>query len=91
MTDARLKHYGFALCRCQRWNVPVWPVATFRCNAAPTETRSFALPSFDAYFAPIEQGGGSPGQAFVPSLTQPAVPCARKYGVIFAIPADQSR
>jgi hypothetical protein len=53
------------LCRCQRSNVPVWPVATFRCNAAPTETRSFALPSFDAYFAPIEQGGGSPGQAFV--------------------------
>ena len=26
-----------------------------------------------------------------PSLTQPAVPCARKYGVIFAILADQSR
>ncbi|MBR0719883.1 hypothetical protein [Bradyrhizobium liaoningense] len=30
-----------------------------------TETRIFTLPSFDAYFEPFEQGGGSPGQAFI--------------------------
>ena len=30
-----------------------------------TETHRFTLPSFDAYFEPFEQGGGSPGQAFV--------------------------
>jgi hypothetical protein len=36
-----------------------------------TETHRFALPSFDAYFEPIEQGAGSSGQAFV-SLSEEA-------------------
>lgn len=34
---------------------------------------------------------GHPDRHSFPSLTQPAVPCARKYGGIFAILADQSR
>src|SRR5258707_4593465 len=39
--------------------------ANFRDVEITTETRVFALPSFDVYFAPIEQGAGSSGQAFV--------------------------
>jgi ubiquinone/menaquinone biosynthesis C-methylase UbiE len=30
-----------------------------------TEIHRFALPSFDAYFEPIERGGGSSGQAYI--------------------------
>jgi ubiquinone/menaquinone biosynthesis C-methylase UbiE len=30
-----------------------------------TETRRLAFPSFDAYFEPVEQGGGSTGEAYV--------------------------
>src|SRR4030095_10287694 len=43
----------------------LFEAANFRDVEITTETHSFALPSFDAYFAPIEQGAGSPGQAFV--------------------------
>ena len=43
----------------------LFEAANFRDVEISTETHSFALPSFDAYFAPIEQGAGSPGQAFV--------------------------
>jgi len=43
----------------------LFEAANFRDVEITTETRSFALPSFDAYFAPIEQGGGHSGQAFV--------------------------
>ena len=39
--------------------------ANFRDVQITTQTRTFKLPSFDAYFAPIERGAGSPGQAFV--------------------------
>jgi hypothetical protein len=40
-----------------------------------TERHCFVLPSFDAYFEPIEQGAGSPGQAYVslPEETRRAV------------------
>jgi ubiquinone/menaquinone biosynthesis C-methylase UbiE len=37
----------------------------FRDVEITTETHRFALPSFDAYFEPFEQGAGSPGQAFI--------------------------
>ena len=30
-----------------------------------TEAHRFVIPSFDAYFAPYEQGAGSLGQAFI--------------------------
>jgi hypothetical protein len=30
-----------------------------------TEAHVFVFPSFDAYFEPFEQGGGSSGQAYV--------------------------
>jgi len=36
-----------------------------------TEAHRFVLPSFNAYFDPVEQGAGSPGQAFV-SLSEDA-------------------
>lgn len=39
--------------------------ANFRDVEVTTETRTFSLPSFDTYFEPIEQGAGSPGQAFI--------------------------
>jgi ubiquinone/menaquinone biosynthesis C-methylase UbiE len=39
--------------------------ANFRDVEITTESRTFKLPSFDTYFAPIEQGAGSPGQAFI--------------------------
>ncbi|VIO77752.1 class I SAM-dependent methyltransferase [Bradyrhizobium ivorense] len=49
--------------------------ANFRDVQITTETRTFKLPSFDTYFAPIEQGAGSPGQAFVslPEFSRDAV------------------
>jgi ubiquinone/menaquinone biosynthesis C-methylase UbiE len=43
----------------------LFEAANFRDVQITTQTRTFRLPSFDAYFAPIEQGAGSPGQAFV--------------------------
>ena len=43
----------------------LFEAANFRDVEITTETQRFTLPSFDAYFAPIEQGAGSPGQAFV--------------------------
>ena len=39
--------------------------AGFRDVEITTETHRFVLPSFATYFEPIEQGAGSPGQAFV--------------------------
>jgi len=43
----------------------LFEAADFRDVEITTEIHRFALPSFDAYFGPIEQGAGSPGQAFV--------------------------
>lgn len=37
----------------------------FRDVEVTTEVHHFEWPSFDAYFAPYEQGAGSPGQAYV--------------------------
>jgi ubiquinone/menaquinone biosynthesis C-methylase UbiE len=37
----------------------------FRDVETTTEVHRFVLPSFDTYFAPFEQGGGSSGQAYV--------------------------
>jgi ubiquinone/menaquinone biosynthesis C-methylase UbiE len=39
--------------------------AGFRDVETTTEAHRFVLPSFEAYFAPFEQGGGSSGQAYV--------------------------
>jgi SAM-dependent methyltransferase len=39
--------------------------AGFREVETTTEAHRFTLPSFDAYFAPFEGGGGSSGQAFI--------------------------
>jgi hypothetical protein len=39
--------------------------AGFRDVETTTETRGFVLPSFDDYFRPFEQGGGSSGQAYL--------------------------
>jgi ubiquinone/menaquinone biosynthesis C-methylase UbiE len=39
--------------------------AGFQDVEMTTEAHSFALPSFEAYFEPFEQGGGSSGQAYV--------------------------
>jgi hypothetical protein len=39
--------------------------ADFRDVEIATEAHRFVMPSFDAYFAPYEQGAGSPGQAFI--------------------------
>jgi hypothetical protein len=39
--------------------------AGFRSVEVTTVTHRFVLPSFDAYFSPFEQGGGSTGQAYV--------------------------
>jgi hypothetical protein len=43
----------------------LFEAANFRDVEITTETKSFTLPSFGAYCAPIEQGAGSRGQAFV--------------------------
>ena len=43
----------------------MFDAANFRDVEITTHTRVFTLPSFGAYFEPIEQGAGSPGQAFV--------------------------
>ena len=63
----------------------------FRDVEITTETHRFALPSFDAYFEPIEQGAGSSGQAFVPLSEEVRHSCARKCGAISATKAGQSR
>jgi hypothetical protein len=49
--------------------------AGFREVEVTTEGRRFTLPSFDAYFAPIERGGGSTGEAYItlPDETRRAV------------------
>jgi len=39
--------------------------AGFRDVETTTEAHRFVLPSFEAYFGPFEQGGGSSGQAYV--------------------------
>ena len=39
--------------------------AGFRDVEITTQAHRFVLPSFDAYFAPFEHGGGSSGQAYV--------------------------
>ncbi len=39
--------------------------AGFRDVETTTEAHRFVLPSFEAYFEPFEQGGGSSGQAYV--------------------------
>jgi SAM-dependent methyltransferase len=49
----------------------LFAASDFRDVEITTETHRFALPSFDAYFEPIEQGAGSSGQAFV-SLSEEA-------------------
>ena len=53
----------------------LFEAAEFRDVEITTETHRFALPSFDTYFEPFEQGGGSPGQALVslPEETRHAV------------------
>ena len=43
----------------------LFEAANFRDVEITTETKIFTLPSFDTYFGPIEQGAGSPGQAFI--------------------------
>jgi ubiquinone/menaquinone biosynthesis C-methylase UbiE len=43
----------------------LFEAANFRDVGISTETKIFTLPSFDTYFEPIEQGAGSPGQAFI--------------------------
>ena len=49
----------------------LFEAANFRDVEITTRTKVFTLPSFDTYFEPIEQGAGSPGQAFV-SLSEAA-------------------
>jgi ubiquinone/menaquinone biosynthesis C-methylase UbiE len=49
----------------------LFEASDFRDVEITAETHRFALPSFDAYFEPIEQGAGSSGQAFV-SLSEKA-------------------
>lgn len=49
----------------------LFEAAAFRDVEITTEIHRFALSSFDAYFKPVEQGAGSPGQAFV-SLSEDA-------------------
>jgi ubiquinone/menaquinone biosynthesis C-methylase UbiE len=43
----------------------LFEAASFSDVEITTETHRFVLPSFDSYFEPFEQGGGSPGQALV--------------------------
>ena len=43
----------------------LFEAANFRDVEITTECHRFVLPSFDFYFEPFEQGGGSPGQAFI--------------------------
>jgi ubiquinone/menaquinone biosynthesis C-methylase UbiE len=43
----------------------LFEAAGFQDVEITAEAHRFALPSFDAYFSPIEQGAGSSGQAFV--------------------------
>ena len=69
----------------------LFEAANFRDVEITTEIHRFVLPSFEAYFEPFEQGAGSPGQAFVCSLTLLAVLYVRKCGVTSATRAGQSR
>ncbi|MFO1158063.1 MAG: methyltransferase domain-containing protein [Reyranellaceae bacterium] len=43
----------------------LFEAAGFRDVRIETVAHRFVLPSFEAYFAPFEQGAGSPGQAFL--------------------------
>jgi ubiquinone/menaquinone biosynthesis C-methylase UbiE len=43
----------------------LFEAADFRDVEITTQVHRFVLPSFNAYFEPVEQGAGSPGQAFV--------------------------
>jgi ubiquinone/menaquinone biosynthesis C-methylase UbiE len=43
----------------------LFDAADFNDVEITTETNRFVLPSFASYFAPFEEGAGSPGQAFV--------------------------
>jgi ubiquinone/menaquinone biosynthesis C-methylase UbiE len=53
----------------------LFEAAEFHDVEITTETHCFVLPSFDAYFEPLEQGGGSSGQVLVslPEETRRAV------------------
>jgi ubiquinone/menaquinone biosynthesis C-methylase UbiE len=53
----------------------LFETANFQDVEITTQTHRFVLPSFDAYFEPFEQGGGSPGQALIslPDETRRAV------------------
>ena len=55
----------------------LFETAEFQNLEITTATHRFALPSFDAYFNPIEQGAGSTGQAFV-SLPEDARSAVRE-------------
>ena len=55
----------------------LFEAAGFRDVEIATESHRFVLPSFDAYFDPVEQGAGSPGQAFV-SLPEEARAAVRE-------------
>jgi ubiquinone/menaquinone biosynthesis C-methylase UbiE len=57
-----------------RW---LFEAADFQDVEITTESHRFALPSFDAYFEPFEQGAGSPGQAFL-SLPEAARQAVRE-------------
>ena len=43
----------------------MFDTAGFRDVEISTESHSFELPSFDAYFRPFENGAASTGQAFI--------------------------
>ena len=43
----------------------LFEAAGFRDVETTTEAHRFVLPSFEAYFEPFEQGGGSSGQAYL--------------------------
>jgi ubiquinone/menaquinone biosynthesis C-methylase UbiE len=47
------------------WLRALFEGAGFRDVEITTEAHRFVLPSFEAYFGPFEQGGGSSGQAYV--------------------------
>ena len=55
----------------------LFEAAGFRDVEIATEVHRFVLPSFNAYFEPVEQGAGSPGQAFV-SLPEEARTAVRE-------------
>jgi len=59
----------FALCDAAKL-VSLFANAGFGDVETHTERHSFTLPSFDAYYAPYERGGGSTGQALVSLPTE---------------------